>query len=256
MSKQRWLYVRRIAFGLVAWAALAGSAQPGFIVSPNAEATTEGNINSGFPFNLPFFGLTSMRYQQVYSSGDFASLGGPMYVTQIAFRPDASNGNAFSATTLANTQISLSTTSKPPDGSTAQLRRQSRHEQYARLQRQPHDLQQLHWGSGRRAQKRSMIPRSTCRGRSSTTPRQGNLLMEEKTSGQSAFTSELDAESTAGGSVSRLYNTDNNANGTSGFLDTLGLVTRFEFAPVPEPSSVVLLGVGTLGLLVWSWRRR
>jgi hypothetical protein len=90
-----------------------------FIVSPALDATTEGNLNSGFPFNLPFFGLTAMRYQQVYGSSDFASLGGPMYATQIAFRPDATNGNAFSATTLANTQISLSTTSKMPDSLSA-----------------------------------------------------------------------------------------------------------------------------------------
>src|SRR5205823_2210425 len=85
------------------------------IVVPNSNATVEGNIANSFPFNIADFSLSSQRYQQVYSAAQFAAVSGPQLVTQIAFRPDASAGSAFTAT-LPNVQINLSSTSKAPDG--------------------------------------------------------------------------------------------------------------------------------------------
>jgi hypothetical protein len=80
------------------------------IVSPGADTSVEGGSNNGYPFNLSFFGLSTMRYQQVYNSSEFSGAGGPMLITGIAFRPDTGTGSAFSST-LSSVQIDLSTTS-------------------------------------------------------------------------------------------------------------------------------------------------
>ena len=37
------------------------------------------------------------------------------------------------------------------------------------------------------------------------------------------------------------------------FADT---VTSFDLSPVPEPSTLVLAGVGAISLLAYAWRRR
>src|SRR5262249_52227149 len=84
-----------------------------FIVVPNALATAEGNGVSQF--------LTgdaraeSIRYQQVFAASQFSTGG---MITEIAFRSDAAIGTP-SSTTLSNTRIALSTTSRPPDGLSA-----------------------------------------------------------------------------------------------------------------------------------------
>lgn len=93
-----------IAVSFLSFAA-AGS----IVVSPGVNSSIEGDSNNSFPFNLASLGMYTMRYQQVYNSTEFASLGGPAIITQIAFRPDFETGSAFSST-LNNVQISLSTT--------------------------------------------------------------------------------------------------------------------------------------------------
>src|SRR5437868_15519003 len=69
------------------------------VISPSAETSVEGNYNNGFPFNLGFFGIASMRYEQVYAASEFGS--SPVIITAIKFRPEGSNGaggGAFSST--------------------------------------------------------------------------------------------------------------------------------------------------------------
>src|SRR5437868_3150041 len=85
-------------------------AAPITVVVPNADASVEGNSNNGFPFNLSTFGLSAQRYQQVYNASQFSAFTGPVFINQIAFRPDAQSGAAFSST-LSNVRIDLSTTS-------------------------------------------------------------------------------------------------------------------------------------------------
>jgi hypothetical protein len=100
-----------MALGLATLAVLAGNvASAAVIVVPNSLAAVEsGNANAA-PFNIGFFGLSSARYQQVFAASEFSSLSGPQLITQIAFRPDATNATAFSST-ISNVQINLSTTS-------------------------------------------------------------------------------------------------------------------------------------------------
>jgi hypothetical protein len=85
------------------------------VVVPSARKTTEGNAENYFPWDLGDLGLHSQRYQQVYAASEFTSFGGPIRITEIAFRPDAYYGNAFQ-TTLPGVEIHLSTTSKSVDG--------------------------------------------------------------------------------------------------------------------------------------------
>jgi hypothetical protein len=74
-------------------------------------------------------------------------------------------------------------------------------------------------------------------------PAQGNLLLDIRAAGGQAFyASALDAQSVAGDSVSRVFATSDLAG--TGMVDTLGLVTRFDFVEVPEPSTWVLSGLG------------
>src|SRR5262249_21659069 len=88
------------------------------VIVPNNLAATEGDISNGLPFNIGAFSLSSQRYQQVFAASAFASVSGPHLITQIAFRPDAQIGGAFSSI-IPNIQINLSTTSATPDGLSA-----------------------------------------------------------------------------------------------------------------------------------------
>ncbi len=105
---------RRSRLGVFVWilvlGLLSGVAQAEPIVVPNSLATVEGNSNNAIPFSLFWI---SMRYQQVYSSSEFPA--GPILITQLGFRPDATFGIAFSST-IPNIQIDLSTTTLPVDG--------------------------------------------------------------------------------------------------------------------------------------------
>jgi hypothetical protein len=105
-----------VLVGLAVTVVLADNpASADVVVVPNHLATREGDNNNGFPFNLSRFRLPSQRYQQVFAASEFASLPRPQRITQIAFRPDAHTGSAFSST-LSDIQINLSTTLAPPDG--------------------------------------------------------------------------------------------------------------------------------------------
>jgi hypothetical protein len=114
-----YLSVWAMACGLAVWAMVAGSiAGAAVVVVPNNLAATEGNENNTAPFDIGLFGFSSQRYQQVFAASAFASVSGPQLITQIAFRPDAQTGGAFSST-IPNIQINLSTTSATPDGLSA-----------------------------------------------------------------------------------------------------------------------------------------
>jgi hypothetical protein len=77
---------------------------------PNAFETAEANEASEFLTGDPR--SASVRYQQVFSASQFSQGGS---ITEIAFRPEAARGTAFSGT-LSNVRIALSTTSRMPDG--------------------------------------------------------------------------------------------------------------------------------------------
>lgn len=93
-------------------AVMSGNVRADIIV-PNAQAFSEGNEASEFLTEDPR--STSVRYQQVFAASQF---NGPGIITEIAFRPDSLRGAPFTIT-ISNLLISLSTTSKAPDGLSA-----------------------------------------------------------------------------------------------------------------------------------------
>ena len=216
------------------------------IVVPNTLATVEGNANN---FG-PFFN-NSVRYQQVYSASQFPSSTGPLMITQIAFRPDGSVANPSLTLIFNSVQIDLSTTSSTPGTLSTTFA--------------------SNVGADNVTVFNSFVflnapvtgPPGGPKGFTVTfpitpfiyNPSAGNLLLDvrafESGGGISApldaqsnspFTAHVDAPSIA-------------ATSGSSFAD--GLVTQFQFTPVPEPSTLVL---GSLGVLLVGvggrWRRR
>ncbi|HUW84368.1 MAG TPA: M36 family metallopeptidase [Phycisphaerae bacterium] len=70
-----------------------GQTPPSCVVIPNARATTEGNSDNGWPFNLALG--ERRRYQQIYSAAEVETSG---VISAIRFRPDGDYGDPFGPT--------------------------------------------------------------------------------------------------------------------------------------------------------------
>jgi len=213
-------------------------AAPIVIVTPNAQATVEGNTANSFPF-----GSASHRYQQIYGAEAFGALPGPSLLSKIAFRPNGTNtgvlgsnlGKAFSG--IYSMTVHLSTSSFTPDNL-------------------PSTFDAAHG-----ADKTQVVDGATLS--SSFTgppggpmdfdimlqleapfvydPTQGSLLLEVRLWNVSGdLSGYLDVQEVNGDSVSRSWT--QNHNGGGGSRDTRGLVTQFTFIPAPAWGAVPLLG--------------
>lgn len=209
------------------------------IVVPGADASTEGDTNNGFPFNIAAFNNTSsQRYQQVYSSTQFGS--GPILITGIDFRPDASFGAAFSST-LPNISIDLSTTAAAVGGLSLTFASNIGSNDTVELPSGPLSLSSADTGpvGG---------PKNFDIAINFTTPflydpSKGNLLLEVVNSGGGS-TTPFDADGTSN-VVSRIWANDA-SSATATDFDSQGLVTQFVFrstTAVPEPGLPVLCGI-------------
>jgi hypothetical protein len=239
--------VRTVAalFSIFATLNLVSTAYSITIVAPNANTSAEGSDQNPLPF------ATTGHIQQLFSSSQFSSLGGPQLITQIAFRPDATLGQAFSVT--RNTEITLSTTTRPIGGLSTTFSQNI--------------------GSNVTPVFSGVLAISSAFAGPATGPKDfdivvnfitpflydpsaGNLLMDVKNFGGSGGnTGSFDAASN--GTLSRLRSSD--VNSLTGDIAADGLVTRFTTASISVPDSsdsVALLVLSMAGLVALRRYRR
>jgi len=226
-----------------------------YIVVPNANATTEGAGTNAIPFSD--FG-TSLRYQQVYAASQFGALSGPAWITAILLRPDAVYGHSFSAT-LTDIQIDLSTTSKAPDGLSPAFANNVGADDTVVFGRGALALSSQFTGPVGGPKDFDIVINLTTP--FLYNPAAGNLLLDVRNYNSTISTTQMDAvDLVAGDPVSRVISHygDGVNDATAYYVDSVGLVTDFRFAPagvVPEPSAWLLLGT-SLALSLGALKRK
>ena len=219
-----FLRIKSFAQGVALLALIGGSAQGGIaqsVVSPG-NLTAGGGPNSNlYPFSpssIP--NVRSMRYQQVYAASDFASVGGPITIRQIAFRPSEFYGSAFTGN-VPDVQINLSTTTKAVDSLSPAFGDNTGADDTIVYNRGALALSSVGNDLGGYYAFDIVITFSTP---FTYDPSKGNLLLEVRNFAGS-FTTPLDAQRDPADSVSRVYATDVTA--AVGVADSLGLATQF-----------------------------
>jgi MYXO-CTERM domain-containing protein len=244
------------SMAVAAFALLPGSARAVFVVSPNFDDSLEGNISNSFPFNISFTSRSSLRYQQVYGATEFSSISSPMFITQIAFRPDVPSGlGAAFSSTLPSIQINMSTISSAPDALSATFASNVGANDTVVFPQGPLALSSAFAGPGGGPKDFDILINLTTP--FLYDPTAGNLLLDVRNFG-AGTTTLFDAQNTNGDGVSRAASQNSDGvTDASGITDSAGLVTRFTFsATAPEPSSFVLAAFGLIGLLAWRRRKR
>jgi hypothetical protein len=225
------------------------SAQAQTIIAPNTLATTEGNalINTA-PFN------NISRYQQIYNASEFASLSGPAFITQIAFRPDASQTTAFSRT-FFSFQINLSTTSQTVSG-LSPIFADNVGADNTTVQNGALTLTTANILGPGTAKQFDLLINLTAP--FLYDPGAGNLLMDifDFSTG---FTGYIDAaiDTTANPKIKLAFADSDPILTSSGSVQPGGLVTRFTFTPftIPEPGTLALIMGAGIVLVIFNRTR-
>ncbi len=203
------------------------------VVVPNGLDNVEGNSSSA-----DLFRTESTTFQQVFSASAFNFLGAPTgRIDGISFRFDGGSGQSFVGFWPGYSVI-LSTTTQSPDSLSPNFGENAG----------PDAVVVAGGLLGILAVDSPGVRAFEVRIPFTTPffydPSRGNLSMYIGTAPGSTSLM-LDAQFVAGDSVGRVF-----GDGTSGTVDSLGLVTRFDFTPVPEPSSWLIAGIGAL-LVFW-----
>jgi hypothetical protein len=178
------------------------------------------------------------RMQQVYGSGDFGAVGSGAYVTEIAFQYAFELFGARGGT-ASNVLITMSTTQKQPDALSRTFA-----ENIGADERVVYGTAPVVLPPGDRTGFDVFIKLTNP---FFYNPTSGNLLLDIRNFGGISDPGmwAFDAQEVVGDSVSRLWANDPNAS-VEDFVDSVGLVTRFTFEPIPEPSTAALLVLGGL----------
>jgi hypothetical protein len=228
------------------WVALVQAATTAHVVVPNALANVEGNSSMNDVLNS-----SSFRFQQVFDASQFSFLGTTSFasINNIQFRPDgASTFDVLSV--FGGSAVQLSTTARSADNLSPVF-----------ADNVGANVVTIYTGGvafGGTSQS-GATPQLFGNSIILTTPffyspLQGNLLLDITAGGgQVLFPGSLDAQSTLGDSVSRVFG--NSETALSGTADSLGLVARFNLTIIPEPSISALLILGA-GMTMLFLRRR
>lgn len=252
MSGPSHFGMSRIALAILLCLALGhgAAAHAATVLIAGASAGTDGNYNSGFPFNTSLFGGGSMRLQQVYEAGEIAALPGPQYLTTIAFRADGAHGNGFAAVTL-DLRIDLSTTLLDADNLSPTFTENigpDRHTVFEGAITLSSSATALAGGA------KVFDIMLALADPFLFDPARGNLLLDIRSYGTTT-TTQMDAVNARADGLSRVVARDVRA--TAGAADTVGLVTRFTFQPqpVPLPPAIWLLATSLVALAGLGRRR-
>jgi len=204
------------------------------LVVPNGLANVEGNSSMADPFNS-----TSFRFQQVFDASQFAFLGsGTARIDQISFRIDGASTSDV-ILFFGDGSVTLSTTQKKPD-SLSPVFADNRGLDAVTVFNNA-----LSFGGLRQPSTAPYDFHATLGGTTPFyySPSQGNLLIEiAGVAGQPFLPGALDAQFDTGDSLSRVFATSNLA--PSGTADSLGLVTEFDIAVIPEPATLAIITLG------------
>jgi hypothetical protein len=213
---------------------------------PQAITVHNGNSSSA-PFDGPG------RFQQVYDASIFSVRlpPNPGWIRQLVFHIDPGFGrNIF--TTIWDVQLNLSTTLRSPDSLSSVFDENVGQDNTMVL----NDSVLVSAGPG------TSVLFDLPDHRFFYDPARGNLLVDfriyrgvESVPPSVYGAILLDGFDTMGDSVSWVYAGGNPNLRTSGQARTFGLATEIVMIPVPEPTSLVLLG-GGLGALGCAWLRR
>jgi hypothetical protein len=211
------------------------------LVVPGGLANVEGNSSSS-----DLFVNGDAHLQQVYSASDFAFLGAATgRIDAISFRLKAGTDESF-AGSWRSVVVVASTTTRSPDGLSPHFSDNLGSDitgvfagalfivaPNSDLEPRPFDVR---------------IPFATP---FFYNPSAGNLSIDIVTLGSRTLT--LDSQLVPGDSISRVWANPDSLNGT---VDSMGLVTRFDITPIPEPASAALWSMGMVVLYFVTYLRK
>lgn len=233
------------AIGLVLSGLAAVPAQAQVIVAPNAFGATNGG---GQANTAPFNNIS--RYQQIYAASQFSALSGPELITQIAFRPSVQQ-NAFTYTDLS-IQFDLSTTKETVASLSPTFAANVGSNDQVVYSGALTFTSAGTPGGGAAGPFDAVVTLTTP---FLYDPTQGNLVLDIRNFATPTNSIFIDG---GGDPSTALVFVDNSTSAATGTVQPAGLSTQFKFAPVPEASTTVSLGLllGIGGLVIAARRKK